>query len=315
MADDAKIRLGMDASGAIREAQKVKKATEKAADGAGKIAKNVQKTTKNTKQANKSAKGLGRAFGESLLKVDLIQQAINTAGQTARQIITELSGASQTQRQRRLASFEALTTLGVDRGQEDIIRRLETTQGLADPQQRLGFLQSLGGMREQGRRFTRRDVETLALAFARGGEIAFGKGGQALLKNLQPGVSAEEAVRRTSLQRRAAVTGLASFEARAEAELITRRARTERLRSQMGTSAELGRARYEQRKAESPALGGAATGADTITGGLFGEVVSARMSALPSEINGNTRALLDLRNELRADRNRKRVAAQGENGR
>lgn len=316
MANAGKLNVGGDYSGVIREAKKAARAHEKISEAAGRTGRQMGKVQQGTKQVDGSAKRLAKNFGSTLLKVDLIQQALSTAAQATREIINAATASSRSQRERRLDLRESLVTIGVGQ-QERIQRAVERTPGPTSQQQRTAFVQSLAPLAQEGRRFSSREIEQLVTAFARGGELVFGRGGSALLNNLQPGISVSAAIARTQRQRPAARQALDTFEARAQTEIATRSAIIEQAQSQTGTSAEIGALRFEQRRLKAGAAGNMLKGMDVVTGGLVSSAGGASLSANPS-LDNNNKAIEDLTRALNANTRTMRrasVGAQGEGAR
>jgi hypothetical protein len=313
MANAGKLTMGGEYGGVIREAKKAAKAHEKISDAAGKTGKNMSQVKRGTQQADGSAKRLAKNFGATLLKVDLIQQALSTAAQATREIVNAARGASRSQRERRLDLRESLVTLGIGQ-QERIQRAVEQTPGPATQQQRAALVESLVPIAQQGRRFSSQEVQQLVEAFARGGELVFGRGGQALIRNIQPGITVPQAIARTQRQRPTARQALDTFEARAQTEIATRSARIETMQARTGTSAEIGALRFEERRLRRGAMGNMVAGFDTVTGGLVSEAGAAALSR-NAQVGVNEQAIHDLTRALQANTRtmqRAAVGAQGE---
>lgn len=310
MAASSKIVVDADTKGVVAGAQRAEKAMDKAAKAAGGINRNMKKAGKASKDAGTNMKGFGTEVGKSLLKIDLINQALNQAGAAARQLLNEAAGASASQRERRLSAQGALAGLGV-RDPTTVIGQIERAEGVATQQERVQFLQSLQGT---GRRFSREEIIQLTKAFSAGGRVAFGEGGQELIRRLQPGVGVGQAIERTLADRPGAVQALRSTEANAQRALVQARTQAERLAADRGTSVEIGRERQRIAQAQGGARASLTAGLDVLTGGLATEAGTAIRSEAVTGDNQLVQSLENLTNELRR-RRQPALGSQGENAR
>jgi hypothetical protein len=315
---DAKLKVDLDASGAVKEAERVEKAMRKVGGAADKVAGSVRSVAKPTRETAAGTQGMVAGFGKALMKVELIKQALASAGRTITRILDEAAGASSSQRETRLALTESLVTAGAQNA-GSLAQRAMDVQGTATLAQRQAFV---GGLEGTGRRLSDADIRALIDAFAAGGELVFGKGGSALLESVRAGGSVDAAIASTAARRSAGVRALRGSDSEEQAELQRLERERQRGRAEFGASAEIGRARFASAAANSR-VGGTAVSALEAGLGVFGleGVVSGVGGAAAAQNVGRSRSVERLEQSMNrvansVDRSRRpQVGAQGENAR
>lgn len=142
-----------------------------------------------TKKVARSAGNIGDQVGASVVKIELLNRALNAAGRAISGVMDKASSASQNAGDRAIGLATSLGSLGV-RDINSTIKRLSGGSGGTTAEQKANFAKALASANKQRRTPLSGDEADAALqAFAELGEFGFGEGGADLLEGLSNGQS------------------------------------------------------------------------------------------------------------------------------
>lgn len=142
-----------------------------------------------TKKVARASAGIGDQVGASIIKIELLNRALNAAGRAISGVMDKATGASQSAGDRAIGLATSLGSLGV-RDINATTKRLSGGSGGTTADQKAGFAKALAAMNKQRRTPMSGDEADAALqAFAEFGEFGFGEGGGDLLEGLANGQS------------------------------------------------------------------------------------------------------------------------------
>jgi hypothetical protein len=239
-----RIVIDADAQKVLSESAKAKKAVESIGDGAVKAGKKIEAS-------------LGDTISKAVLRVELLKKVLSGAGQALSTILDKASQSSQSAGGRKVETAASFAELGI-RDIPKAIDRMEATKGVASMQQRAGFASALVGASRSARvPFSPEQAQEALQMFARGGEVMYGQGGQAILEGLSHGKTPEQ-IRTEAARKRPGLVSiygtandvseeLATQSKEREAQLIT-----EEDEHQRGLQTRIGRARTAIRATDLP---------------------------------------------------------------
>jgi hypothetical protein len=159
-----------------------------AADVAEYIAGMARADAANKKTA-RSAANIGDAVGKSIIKVELLNRALNAAGRAVSSVMDKAAGVSVSAGDRALGLATSLGSLGV-RDINATTRSLSSARGGTTAEQKAAFAKSLADANKQRRVALKpEEAEQALAAFTKFGEFAFGTGGQDLISGIAEGSS------------------------------------------------------------------------------------------------------------------------------
>ena len=166
-----------------------------AADVAEYIAGMTRADAANKKVA-KSAAGIGDAVGRSVVKIELLNRAINAAGRAISNVMDKASSTAATAGERATGLAVDLSGMGVSNINEitKLIGRGGATGTTAE--QGAQFVRSLAQANKDRRAPMKpSESEAAIAAFMEGGEFRFGRGGEELIRGLSEGRSLDKIMR------------------------------------------------------------------------------------------------------------------------
>lgn len=148
-----------------------------------------------TKKVARSAGSIGDQVGASIIKIELLNRALNAAGRAISGVMDKATGAATSAGERAIGLATSLGSLGV-RDINATTRALSGGQGGTTAEQKAQFAKSLADANKQRRTGMTPEESQAALdAFVQFGEFGFGAGGQDLLAGISEGRSVQQIAR------------------------------------------------------------------------------------------------------------------------
>lgn len=170
-----------------------------AADMAEYIA-GMDRADRATKKVARSAGDIGGQITGSLIKVELLNRALNATGRAISDVLNKAQSASKTAGDRAIDVATSLSGLGV-RDINAVTRRLSVGSGVTTPEQGAQFARALLSSNRQRRApLSGAQNEQAIEAFLQFGEFGFGAGGEDLLTGLAEGQSLERLTQRAAIR-------------------------------------------------------------------------------------------------------------------
>ena len=170
------------------------------ADVAAYIAK-VARASTATKGMAKDTSGIGNEIIKATAKMEVLKRAAEAAGRAVAATLSASVDASKSAGSRAVSLATSFGSLGV----KDISgasKRLIDSEGAATSGEREAFLSSLVGVNKSRQApMSADEAVSAAGAYARYGDLMFGKGGEELREGLANGRSVEEITRTSSAKR------------------------------------------------------------------------------------------------------------------
>ena len=142
-----------------------------------------------TKKVARSASSIGDSVGASIIKIELLNRALNAAGRAISGVMDKATSASVSAGDRAIGLASSLGSLGV-RDINATTRAMSGGAGGTTADQKAAFAKSLAQMNRQRRTpMSGSEAEAALNAFTQFGEFGFGEGGQDLLEGLSNGQS------------------------------------------------------------------------------------------------------------------------------
>ena len=148
-----------------------------------------------TKKVGKAAGGIGGQISGSIIKVELLNRALNAAGRAISGVLDKAQSASKSAGDRAIDVATSLSSLGV-RDINGASKRLSSSSGGTTPEVKAAFARALAGANQQRRTpFSSDEAEGFLAAFSEGGELGFGPGGESLIKGASEGTPLSDIIK------------------------------------------------------------------------------------------------------------------------
>jgi hypothetical protein len=140
-----------------------------------------------TKRVGKSAGAIGDQITGSIIKVGLLNRALNAVERSVSSVLDKAQTASKSAGDRAIDVATSLSSLGV-RDINGVTKRISSSSGGTTPEQKAAFARSLASASQQRRvPLSGSEAESFIGAFIEGGELGFGPGGESLIKGAAEG--------------------------------------------------------------------------------------------------------------------------------
>ncbi len=147
------------------------------------------KGEKAVKKIGTAAKAIGDEFTKAITKVGLLKAALTQAGNAAADMVNKATAANKRGGSRALDLSVSAASLGVQ-DIEGFQRNLRSVQSGVTAEERGSFVSALEASQGDARiKMTGAQAEEASLAYARGGDLLYGKGGKDLINGLGRGMS------------------------------------------------------------------------------------------------------------------------------
>ena len=148
------------------------------------------------KKTAKSVGSIGDQISGSIIKVELLNRALNAAGRAISGVLDKAKSASQSAGDRAIDIATSLGQLGVT-DINSVTKRLSSAAGGTTLEQKSGFVRALANANQQRRSpLSGKENEAFIDAFIQGGELGFGPGGEDLLKGVADGTPLEDLIKK-----------------------------------------------------------------------------------------------------------------------
>lgn len=151
----------------------------------------MHKANMATKNVARTAASIGDAVGASIVKIEVLNRALNAAGRAISGVMNKATSASQTAGERAIGLATSLGSLGV-RDINATTRTLSSGAGGTTADEKAQFAKALAQVNKQRRtKLTADEAQAALEAFAQFGEFGFGERGEDLLSGIGEGRSLE----------------------------------------------------------------------------------------------------------------------------